>query len=95
MGRYLTPVTLTEQHLTGQQQESCDRSPLMRSLQSAGSSSVANSIWVKLAALPNPYSHDQAMLLCRHSNDEWLAWIPDQGEAVLHQSEFYFDADWN
>jgi hypothetical protein len=44
---------------------------------------------------PSPYSHDYGLLLCRHSDDEWVVWIPDQGEMVLHRSEFYFDSDWN
>ncbi|MFH7030457.1 MAG: hypothetical protein ACHBN1_35135 [Heteroscytonema crispum UTEX LB 1556] len=39
--------------------------------------------WVKLSLLPNPYSFDEALLLCQLSNDEWLVWIPDHGEAVL------------
>lgn len=56
---------------------------------------ISPTVWVQLAVLPNPYSHDQGLLLCRHSDDEWLVWIPDHGEAVLHRSEFYFDADWN
>jgi hypothetical protein len=40
--------------------------------------------WVKLVELPNPYSFDEALLLCQISNDEWLAWIPDHGQAVLN-----------
>ncbi len=40
--------------------------------------------WVKLLELPNPYSFDEALLLCEISEYEWLAWIPDHGEAVLH-----------
>ncbi|MBD2163634.1 hypothetical protein H6G04_04365 [Calothrix membranacea FACHB-236] len=44
--------------------------------------------WVKLLQLPNPYSFDEALLLCPVSKHEWLAWIPDHGEVVLHISEF-------
>jgi hypothetical protein len=51
--------------------------------------------WVKLAVLPSPYSHDRAMLLCRHADDEWVAWVPDHGEVILHRSEFFVEADWN
>lgn len=79
MGRYLSPQSI---------------GPLKRDFQSAQSQS-SQPIWVQLAVLPNPYSHDQALLLCRHADDEWIAWIPDHGETVLHRSEFYFDFDWN
>lgn len=48
------------------------------------------STWVHLLELPNPFSYDEAMLLCKHSDEEWLAWIPDHGEAVLHTSQFCF-----
>lgn len=82
MGRYLQPLTLTaQQHRT-----------------QAGNSiaaSMPDPVWVKLAILPNSYSHDEALLLCRQSEDEWLAWIPDHGEVILHVSEFYFDSAWN
>lgn len=44
--------------------------------------------WVKLLALPNPYSHDEALLLCPKSDTEWVAWIPDHGEAILHINNF-------
>ncbi|KAB8332544.1 hypothetical protein SD80_018300 [Scytonema tolypothrichoides VB-61278] len=44
--------------------------------------------WVKLLELPNPYSFDEALLLCQVSRQEWLAWIPDHGEAQLHVSQF-------
>ena len=40
--------------------------------------------WVKLLEIPNPYSYDEALLLCQISNHEWLAWIPDHGEAILY-----------
>ena len=41
--------------------------------------------WVKLQELPNPYSHDEALLLCQHSDTEWIVWIPDHGEMILHR----------
>ena len=44
--------------------------------------------WVKLSELPNPYSFDEALLLCQVSPDQWLVWIPDHGEAQLHISQF-------
>lgn len=43
--------------------------------------------WVKLQELPNPYSHDEALLLCQHSDTEWIVWIPDHGEMILHRCQ--------
>ncbi len=51
-------------------------------------SSVEPSMWVQLLERPTPYSHDEALLLCQHSDTEWVVWIPDCGEMVLHQSQF-------
>jgi hypothetical protein len=44
--------------------------------------------WVQLLELPSPFSHDEALLLCQHSEDKWIAWIPNHGEAILHASQF-------
>lgn len=44
--------------------------------------------WVKLLELPSPFSFDEALLLCKCSDSEWLAWIPDWGEAVLDTRQF-------
>ncbi|NWF59488.1 MAG: hypothetical protein HXY43_09330 [Fischerella sp.] len=44
--------------------------------------------WVRLLELPNPYSFDEALLLCPISENEWVAWIPDHGEALLHTRQF-------
>jgi hypothetical protein len=46
------------------------------------------STWVRLREQPSPYCQDEALLLCRHSETEWLAWMPDYGELVLHRSQF-------
>lgn len=46
------------------------------------------STWVHLMELPSPLSHDEALLLCQHSEDEWIVWIPDYGEAVLNERQF-------
>lgn len=43
--------------------------------------------WVQLRERPSPYSHDEALLLCQHSDTEWIVWIPDHGEIVLHRSQ--------
>lgn len=44
--------------------------------------------WVKLLELPNPYSFDEALLLCQISQFEWITWIPDHGEARLNNKQF-------
>ncbi|MGK7907759.1 MAG: hypothetical protein AB4040_11100 [Synechococcus sp.] len=44
--------------------------------------------WVTLLEHPSEYSYGEALLLCPISDDEWVAWIPDYGEAVLHISQF-------
>lgn len=51
---------------------------------------LATSRWVKLLQFPNPYSFDEALLLCQVSDDEWVAWIPDHGEVTLHYGEFSY-----
>ncbi|MGJ5628254.1 hypothetical protein [Nostoc sp. CALU 1950] len=48
------------------------------------------STWVNLLLLPNPFSFDEALLLCPVSADEWLAWIPDHGEAILNIRQFSY-----
>lgn len=44
--------------------------------------------WVHLQELPNPYSFDEALLLCQLEGDDWLAWIPDHGEAIINAKQF-------
>ena len=46
------------------------------------------STWVQLRECPSPYSHDEALLLCQHSDSEWMVWIPEYGEMILHRSQF-------
>ncbi len=45
-------------------------------------------LWVRLLEMPTPLSFDEALLLCRLSVDEWLAWTPDHGEIRLRSWEF-------
>ena len=45
--------------------------------------------WVKLLQPPSEYGFDEAKLLCQESPDTWFAWVPDCGEVVLDQSQFY------
>jgi hypothetical protein len=49
----------------------------------------APSTWVKLFNPPTAFSFDEAWLLCEHSEQKWLAWIPDYGEILLSTDEFY------
>lgn len=44
--------------------------------------------WVQLLQQPSDFSYDEALLLCQLSAQEWVAWIPDHGEAVLNVSQF-------
>jgi hypothetical protein len=41
--------------------------------------------WVHLQELPSPYSFSEALLLCPQGENQWVAWIPDHGEAVLSE----------
>lgn len=45
--------------------------------------------WVKLLQAPGMFSSDEALLLCKLGETQWLAWIPDYGEITLDQDEFY------
>ena len=44
--------------------------------------------WVKLLKLPNPYSHNEALILCKESESSWVTWVPDHGEAIIDNSQF-------
>lgn len=46
------------------------------------------STWVSLLEPPSAFSYDEALLLCQQSEEEWLAWVPDHGEVVLHVNQF-------
>jgi len=45
--------------------------------------------WVKLLQPLSEYCHDEALLLCPASEDQWSVWIPDHGEAILNKYQFY------
>jgi hypothetical protein len=64
--------------------------PLNWSSKSEGSTTEPEwqaSTWVQLRECPSPYSHDEALLLCQHSETEWIVWIPEYGEMILHRSQ--------
>ncbi len=46
------------------------------------------SSWVQLLEPLSPFTFDEALLVCQHSEDQWLAWIPDYGQAIIHASQF-------
>jgi hypothetical protein len=39
--------------------------------------------WVKLAN----DEEELALILCTHDDQQWVAWIPSQGEAIVHRDE--------
>ena len=43
--------------------------------------------WVQLLA-EDLFADDQALLLCQESEDEWVVWVPGQGETRLDISQF-------
>jgi hypothetical protein len=55
-----------------------------------GAPQPQSNTWVQLLELFNPYSHDEALLLCQISNWEWVAWIPDHGETIVNIEQFCF-----
>ena len=48
---------------------------------------VAN-MWVSLFNPLTDFCYDEAVLLCQQSETEWVAWIPDHGEAAITIDEF-------
>lgn len=62
--------------------------PLNRTQARTGIPQPQPDTWVQLLELFNPYCHDEALLLCQISNWEWVAWIPDHGEAVINIEQF-------
>lgn len=52
-------------------------------------------IWVDLVTAPDLSASDQALLLLPCGEQDWLAWIPDYGEIILHPSQFYEPQSWN
>jgi hypothetical protein len=50
--------------------------------------SIPANTWVRLLEPLNPYSDEEALILCQHSDSEWVAWIPNYGEAILHVRQF-------
>lgn len=62
--------------------------PLNRTQARTGIPQPQPDTWVQLLELFNPYCHDEALLLCQISNWEWVAWIPDHGEAIINIEQF-------
>jgi hypothetical protein len=38
---------------------------------------------------PDPLAPEEALLLCERDRGEWVAWIPDYGEAILYRHQFF------
>lgn len=53
-----------------------------------GSSSLQAGSWVSLQEPVNPFSHDEALLLCEADENCWSVWIPGHGEATLDVGQF-------
>jgi len=49
---------------------------------------LQGNMWVELLEQLNPLSHTEALLLCQKSETEWVAWVPDHGEAMLRVDQF-------
>ncbi|MBD2260718.1 hypothetical protein [Pseudanabaena sp. FACHB-2040] len=43
--------------------------------------------WVRLSAPISPFSHDEALLLCREPQNRWVVWVPGHGEATVDASQ--------
>lgn len=63
-------------------------SPYLQAQNWASKPESPSATWVKLQVELSAYSHDEALLLCQHSDTEWMAWVPDYGEVILHRSQF-------
>jgi hypothetical protein len=61
--------------------------PVISPAISPGQNFQANT-WVTLLELPHPYSYDQALLLTAASDQTWVVWIPDYGQAMLSTAQF-------
>jgi hypothetical protein len=61
----------------------------LRDLSLATISEWQPSTWVKVFKPPTAFAFDEALLLCQITENQWLAWIPDHGEILLHTDEFF------
>ncbi len=44
--------------------------------------------WVQLLQPLSDFGYREALLLCRVSASDWIAWVPDFGETVLQEGQF-------
>lgn len=77
--KYLDWSTVSRRATTGAAMTSSSKPDVNRSQQKFQADT-----WVRLLELPSPFSFDEALLLCQQSEDEWVAWVPNHGEVVLH-----------
>ncbi|MGC9525154.1 MAG: hypothetical protein ACP5D7_06390 [Limnospira sp.] len=52
-------------------------------------SEVSVPVWVYLMESPDPLAPEEALLLCERTQGEWVAWIPEYGEAILYRQQFF------
>lgn len=53
-----------------------------------GTTTLRPGKWVSLRESVSPFSHDEALLLCRVAETTWCVWVPGHGEATLETSQF-------
>ncbi len=46
-------------------------------------------LWVKLREPLSDFSSDEALLLCKEADGQWVSWVPDFGVAVLGRHQYY------
>lgn len=62
--------------------------PLNRTQEKTAMPQPQSDTWVQLLESFSPLCQDEALILCQISNWEWVAWIPDNGEAVINIEQF-------
>lgn len=52
--------------------------------QNSAKSSHTNNDWVYLIGMEDDCLDQQVLLLCQHSEVEWVTWLPSEGEKIIH-----------
>jgi hypothetical protein len=50
---------------------------------------LGSGTWVRLKNPPTPYSFEEALILCEQDEGRWVVWIPNFGEMILIEGQFY------
>ncbi|MBD0335932.1 MAG: hypothetical protein ICV62_10620 [Cyanobacteria bacterium Co-bin13] len=56
-------------------------------LSAKSASSLQVGKWVRLLTPISPFSHDEALLLCREPGNRWVVWVPGHGEATVEAAQ--------